>query len=354
MKSEAGAAPAQGWIRRAIHPFVPAGFHDPVGLARRLLRNPDPAARFALRTAALAPLAMPLDVLLSIAERRLYRRAPASEMPIVLVCGCARSGTSLAAQLLMRNLQVNFLDNLTAVFPRSPILARRLLGGRGSGATIAYHSYYGRTSGWRAPSDALNLWDRWLGRDRGRVPQRLVAHARVEMSAFFGALERESGLPVVAKNNALNACAHLVAEALPTARFVCLQRSRESLALSLYRARLEIHGVATVPYGLTTGDARNPDDAVEDVCRQVLFHERLAREQQERLGAGRFMVAHYEDICRAPREFVETVGRMFLGTTPSFEATDPSLQPFPVGQPAGGGELLAKIREAFIRLGAVA
>ena len=56
-----------GWIRRAIHPFVPSGFHDPVGLARRLLKNPDPAARFAMRAAATAPLAMPLDILLDAA-----------------------------------------------------------------------------------------------------------------------------------------------------------------------------------------------------------------------------------------------------------------------------------------------
>jgi hypothetical protein len=352
MEIKAETVPARSWIRRAIHPFVPAGFNDPVGLARRLLKNPDPAARFALRAAALAPLAMPVDLLLAPLERRRYRQAPAPKLPIVLVCGSARSGTSLAAQLLIRNLPVAYFDNLTSVFPRSPLTARRLLGQRRQGSLVTYRSYYGRTAGWGAPSDALNLWDRWLGRDRSRVPQQLEAEARAEMAAFFGAFERESGLPVVAKNNALNACAHLVAEALPTARFICLQRSRESLALSLYRARLEIHGAATVPYGLTTRDARRPEDAVEDVCCQVLYHERLAREQQERLGAGRFMVVHYEDICRAPRDFVETVGRVFLGMTPDFAATDPSLQSLPIGHRAGSGELLAKIRETFIRLGA--
>ncbi len=242
-----------GWLRRAIHPFVPAGFHDPVGLARRLLKNPDPAARFAIRAAAAAPFAMPMDVLMTPFERRMYRDAGAPTKPIVLVCGSARSGTSLAAQLLIRNLPVAYFDNLASVFPRSPLTARRMLGQRLHRSLIAYRSYYGRTSGWSAPNDALNLWDRWLGRDRSRAPERLDAKARAEMSAFFAAFERETGLPVVAKNNALNASAHLVAEALPTARFICLQRSRNSLALSLYRARMEIHGAATVPYGLTNG-----------------------------------------------------------------------------------------------------
>ena len=341
-----------GWLRRAIHPFVPAGFHDPVGLARRLLKNPDPAARFAIRAAAIAPLAMPVDVVMSLFERRLYRGAAAPTRPILLVCGPARSGTSLAAQLLIRNLPVAFFDNLASVFPRAPLTARRMLGQRRPPSEVAYRSYYGRTDGWSAPNDALNLWDRWFGRDRSRAPERLDAEARAGMSAFFGAFERETGLPVVAKNNALNASAHLIAEALPTARFICLQRSRETLALSLHRARMDIHGAATVPYGLTTAEARRPDDAVEDICRQVLYHERLARDQQARLGAERFMIVRYEDICRDPRSFVETVGRVFLDTTPDFTKTDPTLESFPIGQRAGDGELLASIRETFTRLDA--
>lgn len=340
------------WIRRVIHPFVPSGFSDPIGLARRLLKNPDPAARFALRLAATAPLAMPLDALLAPLERQRYRQASPPELPILLVCGSARSGTSLAAQLLIRNLPVAYFDNLVSVFPRAPLTARRLLGRRLHRSQVTYRSYYGRTQGWDAPSDALNLWDRWLGRDRSRVPERIDDDARSGMSAFFGAFERETGLPVVAKNNALNASAHLVAEVLPTARFICLQRSRHSLAMSLYRARLDIHGVTTVPYGLTARDARCPDDAVEDICRQVLFHERLAREQQARLGAERFRIVGYEDICADPRGFVASVGRQFLDTAPDFGATDPTLNSFAMGHRGDDGELAAAIREAFTRLGA--
>ena len=174
-----------GWLRRAIHPFVPAGFHDPVGLARRLLKNPDPAARFAIRAAAAAPFAMPMDVLMTPFERRMYRDAGAPTKPIVLVCGSARSGTSLAAQLLIRNLPVAFFDNLASVFPRSPLTARRMLGQRLHRSLIAYRSYYGRTSGWSAPNDALNLWDRWLGRDRSRAPERLDEKAQRRNVGFL-------------------------------------------------------------------------------------------------------------------------------------------------------------------------
>ena len=95
-----------GWLRRAVHPFVPSGFHDPVGLARRLIKTGDPAALFAMRAAALAPLALPIDLPLMPLERQRYRRAQPPRRPILLVCGSARSGTTLAAQILIRNLRL--------------------------------------------------------------------------------------------------------------------------------------------------------------------------------------------------------------------------------------------------------
>jgi hypothetical protein len=341
----------KAWIRRAIHPFVPAGFNDPVGLARRLLKNPDPAARFSVLAAATALLALPVDVVLSPLERRRYRLAGDPAKPIVLVCGSARSGTSLAAQLLIRNLPVAYFDNLVSIFSRSPVTAQRLFGSRVERKPVAYRSFYGRTQGWSAPSDALNLWDRWLGRDRSRIPERLEPQARAEMKAFFAAFEQETGLPLVAKNNALNASAHLVAEALPTSRFVCVERAPDALALSLYRARMDIHGESTVPYGLTARALRCPEDAVEDVCRQVLYHEQLALQQQARLGAERFGIVRYEDICRDPRGYVETVGRNMIGVRPDFDATDPELESFPVGLRPGDDQLIARIRETLTRLG---
>ncbi len=307
---------------------------------------------FAMRAAATAPFCMPLDLMLQPFEQRRYRRAAPPERPIVLVCGPARSGTTLAAQLLIRNLPVGYLDNLVSIFPRAPLIAMYRVGKHVLHKTVVYRSYYGRTDGWSAPNDALNLWDRWLGGDRSHVPDRLPEKQRSEMIAFFGALERQTGKPVVAKNNALNACAHLVAEALPTARFICLQRSRTSLALSLYKARMDIHGRPTVPYGLTSNDERSVDDAIEDVCRQVLYHEALAREQEARLGPERFMLVQYEDVCRDPRVFIERVGRGFLGVKPDFSKTDPELRAFNYGHRVGDGELLSRLRETFIRLGA--
>lgn len=339
------------FLRRAIHPFVPSGFHDPVGLARRLLRSRDPAAYFALRAAVIAPALLPFDLLLAPFERGRYKRASPPVRPILVVCGCARSGTTVAAQLLMSRLPVAWLTNLTSVFPRAPLTAEAIFGRLLPATSPSLNNYYGRTRGWNGPNDALYIWDRWLGSDRSQIPDSLQPGAAAAMAAFFGAREQQTGRAALVKVNALNACAHLVAEALPTARFICIQRNPVELALSLLKARLEIHGRPDIPYGIMPPECGRGGDPVEDVCRQVGFHEEIARLQRERLGPERFQTEQLDEICRRPDAFVERVGRQKLGVGPA--TSEIKLRPnFP--RPAESPErqqLVARVQQAFERLG---
>lgn len=339
------------WLRRAMHSFVPSGFHDPVGLARRLIRSKDPAALFALRAAAIGPALMPMDLLLTPFERARYRRAPPPRRPIIVVCGCARSGTTVVAQLLAHRLPLSFLSNLVSVFPRAPLTANAVFGRLAGRSEPSLHNFYGRTRGWSGPNDGLQIWDRWLGSDRSRIPESLDADAREDMAAFFGARERQTGLATLVKVNALNASAHLVAEALPTARFICIQRDPVELAMSLLKARMEIHGRPDVPYGLVPPGADLTADPVEQVCRQVLFHEDIARRQLERLGPERFQVERLDEVCRRPDSFVDRVGREMLGIGP--KRTEIRLRPerrSPVDDPQTR-QLIARIQQALDRLG---
>jgi hypothetical protein len=302
-------------FRRSLHRFIPSHFHDPVGLARRLLRTGDPAALFAMQEALLGLLATPLDLLLYLAERERYRKAPTPRLPLLFICGAPRTGTTLVEQVLIDQLPVAYLNNLTAVFPRAPLTANRIFRPATSGRGSAYHSYYGKTLGFSGPNDALHLWDRWLGKDRTRVRSSLTPNEKRDMRRFFGAMEQLFAKPILVKNNNLNACAELIAEVFDRAFFICMTRDPLFLAQSQLQARLDIHGRDDVPYGL--GPARNPraevDDVIEDVCRQVLYHEQLAREQQKRIGSERFWIVQYEEFCQNPSALVEAVSVKVLG-----------------------------------------
>jgi hypothetical protein len=276
------------------------------------MRTGDPAAWFAMAAAAAGVAASPLDALLQRAERRYLDSTAPANLPLLFICGPPRSGTTVVYQTLVNHLPVAYLSNLTALFPRSPLTAQRLLGRFLGPSESTARSYYGRTAGLNGTNDALYIWDRWLGADRAHPPQSLSADAQSDMQRFFAACGRLFGHALVNKNNNLNASAHLVAECLPEAHFICLARNRRDLAQSLYRARCDIHGAPDQPYGLDA-NCELTTNPVRSVCEQVAWFERLAIEQRDRIGEKRFWIVQYEDFCRDPSGLVRRVADEVLG-----------------------------------------
>lgn len=286
-------------MRKALGRFVPAHFHDPLGLATRLLRTRDPDAIGAMLQAVLGLVLSPLDLVLAVRERSLYSGASDPVRPQLFVCGPPRSGTSLVTQVLLAHLPAAYLSNLSSLFPRAPLVAERLVRRVVRSWRPAFHSYYGRVASLRGPNDSLQLWDRWLGPDRTRIRDRLTAEEGLAMRRFFGAMEAASGRPLVGKNNNLNLQASAVAEALSTSRFLCLTREPLFLGQALLRARRDINGADDVPYGLSPAEPPGTDP-IESVCRQVMFHQRGAQAQQALLGPERFRFLAYEEFCADP------------------------------------------------------
>jgi hypothetical protein len=294
--------------------LLPPNFQDAGGLFVRLMRTRDPAAYFAITHTALAVLAAPFDQLLARAERRLYAEAEPPKKPLVFVGGAPRSGTTIMDQVLIGTLPVSYLNNLTAVFPRAPIMANRMFG-RLLRKPTHFKNFYGRTAGFAGRNDGLHIWDRWLGNDRYRPPTRLAPAVADDMRSFFGAFETAFGGPIVNKNNALAICADVVAGALPTAHFVCVRREPLFNVQSLLITREFIQGRREAHYGV--GDpaymGRSDVDPIEDVCAQVLYTERRMAELQRTLGPERFWIVEYEEFCRAPYAVAERVADEILG-----------------------------------------
>lgn len=282
--------------------YVPGYARNPFRLAWQLFTEKKPAARSAMYMAAAGAALTPLDLLFSKKEQRIYAQAPEPVRPIILVCGPPRSGTTLVAQYLINNLDVSYLNNLTSLFPRSPVHANTVFGRWAKRNTGDYEAFYGKSRGLSGANDALYIWDRWLGSNRETVPDNLIAGSGQSMRAFFGAVEQLYDRPIVGKVNKLNTCASLVAECLPNATFVCVRRNPLYLAQSLYVARTKIMGDASVTYGVQ--HQPSSADPIEDVCLQVLFHEQQAKRQTGLLG-DRFAIVSYEQFCNEPHKFLE-------------------------------------------------
>jgi hypothetical protein len=316
-----------------------------------LIRSKDRAAWFAVETSLLGVLLTPLDIVLQTRENALYRRAPKPMYPMIFVCGAPRTGTTLVTQTLLNHLPVQYLNNLTSIFPRSPIAANQLFGGLAKRRPVPYSSFYGKSDRFSGPNDALYIWDRWLGADRERIRESLTEAEKSNMSRFFGAFQAAYPGPLLNKNNNLNVQANAVGEVLDNAYFICMTRDPLYLAQSLYRARLEIHGNSSVAYGIHDPNRESTQDVVEDVCRQALFHHRKIHEQQRRLGAERFWIVPYEEFCNQPTALVTRAAEIILGLSLREEDLMKTLTPFKVSnQIRMEPEIFEKIQTALARL----
>ena len=319
--------------RRMLHKFVPANFNNVFSLAYRLIFQGDSAGRMAMVYSAAGLALTPLDLFLQIFEKRLYRAAGQPQQPQIFVCGAPRSGTTVTAQALIKYLPVHYFNNLTSLFPRSPIMAGKLFGWliRKGNKDLTFKSFYGRTNKLFHTNDALYFWDRWTGHDRKDIPESFTPLAQKDLVQFFGAVEKESGRPLINKNNSLNTYANLVAEIMPNAYFICLDRIPLYLAQSHYSARKFIHGDETVSYGIR-GNTKPTDDPIEDICRQVLFHRNCIRRQQEIIGKERFIIVPYEDFCSRPAHWVKFVGEQIIGVDVDEDALQAEMPPFKVSK----------------------
>jgi hypothetical protein len=315
-----GARRGGSLAQRALRRAVPAHFNDPVGLALRVLRTGNRDALAAVAQAGLRLALTPVDAALSLLPGS---GADAPAGPIVFVTGPPRSGTTLLYQLLIRSLPVAYITNLASLMPRSAARGGFALTAAMANGRVRAESYYGRTRALSGSSDGLEFWDAWLGADRVSVPEVIAPDAAVAMRRFFATFEARARRPVLAKNNNLLGFAHLVADVLPTARFLCLTREPVYLAQSLLKARRDIHGRDDVAYGIADGAAGDP---MADVWRQVDYYDRLTGDQTARIGADRFQTVSYEGLCDDAEGTIRGIARNAFGMQPGALAL-PALRP---------------------------
>lgn len=326
-----------------------ANFRDPWGLARRMLFHRDPIARWTLFEALVGMLMIPLDLGLGLWERRDEHRQMArpsgrsTELPLLLVVGPPRSGSTMVSQLLACHIDVGYFPNICNIFPHAPRTATRWIGtSRAVAQRRSLQSFYGNTSGWRGMSDGFAIWNRWLGSDRYRVSREITDEQRVAMRTFFHQWTTTFGKPLLNKNNRNVDAITLLADILPQAYFIVVQRDPFFIAQSLLHAREFVQGDRRRGWGLYSNDvlagplsAGSCDDDVkrreiESVCRQICEIDQRIEMQLKELPTSRFLVLDYCDVCQSPDSAVLRVVNQIPGLRLR-ESTDLSkLQPLPM------------------------
>jgi hypothetical protein len=252
----------------------------------------------------------PLDVLL----RRRYARV---DIPIVLIVGAPRSGTTVLYQLMADYLDVGFINNRMARYFAAPLVGAVLHGRTGGAHGLALASDYGRTGGDLSPHEFSWFWQYYGGfhlsddltdDELGRIRWRSVRRTLEGLAGYFGR-------PLVIKN--LNFIVYQIPwlkRLLPGAKFIWIRRDDRYTVQSILRAREEQYGDRNVWWSVRPRDAQDWRDkpAVDQVVHQVTDISSAITRAFELIPSRDKLQIDYEELMLRPRQTLVRVAE-FIG-----------------------------------------
>ena len=173
-----------------------------------------------------------------------------TELPIVYLVGLPRSGTTLPSQVVSRQLEVGYINNIVARFWLRPSVGIRLsnaLLGDSRRELIELASTYGVTTDIVGPHEFGYFWRHWLNLDAQPTHNLTpAAEQRIDKTGLRNALERELlaefDMPLVFKNVICGFHASLLTAVHSRSLFVMIRRNLHDVGASILHARKQRYG----------------------------------------------------------------------------------------------------------------
>lgn len=232
----------------------------------------------------------------------------------VFICGAPRTGSTILYQLLIAGFSLSFFSNLTnRFFFQAPIVGLAIEAGARGRMPVEFSSAFGKTQGELQPSEASRIMRNWFG---GGHPSQTVSATvmpgkTIHLQRTLSSAEILYSAPLVIKN-AWN-CFRIdaIAEALPAARFLWIQRDIRSAAKSDLYARYAVQGSPTIWNSATPSNYQELLERPywEQVVENQFEFNRAINSGLIASARDRFTHIWYEDLCRYPMKTLSAVGR---------------------------------------------
>ncbi len=247
--------------------------------------------------------------------RALLPRPAAPQMPVVLVVGCARAGSTLLMQWLADSGLVSYATNLLSRFYKDPYIGALIhrvlfdLDHRGEVFPVKpahgeFVSELGRTRGADAPHDFGYLWRNYFGfgelqSELTRTPDAMGIAA---LRSDVGGMEQVFGKPVMLKAMELNWQIPLLRSIFPNSVFLFIQRDPMANAASLLKARQSFYGDEGAWYSYKPAEyaALKELPPWEQAVAQVACTNRAVRAGLAAIPAEDAIDVRYEEFCADP------------------------------------------------------
>lgn len=266
----------------------------------------------------------------------------------IFILGAPRSGTTLLYQLLTEHLDVGYLANAHVEYPSDVSRVereRRPLATRGGSD---FESEHGTTNGAAGPSEAGEFWYRFFPRAPHQVHAADATPSRTrELRAVVRLFADACGRPLVFKNVFNSLRIPVIAEALPEARFIVIERDLESNARSLLAGRVKRGDLASWwsarPDGADAVTAQHP---ARQVVWQAARMQHVAATELAKLAEDRSFTVSYAELCAEPARVISSIEEWLLaaGTRIGARAEAGIPQGF---ERRAGGSLAPELEEAL-------
>ncbi len=242
------------------------------------------------------------------------------KLPVYLICGTPRSGTTMSMAWLARAGTFEVPTNLISRFYRAPAVGaavHRLLADPSVDHQTElllppeildpapYTNQLGKTRGPGAPNEFWYFWRYFLGFSD---PPALgdLGRARADVAAFcgqLGAWEAVAGRPIALKALIASWDLDWLAAVLPTARFIRLRRDGPATMRSLLGARRRFYGTEEAWYSFRLpGPLAEGLSPLQQVAAQVRCMDAAIDAGLARVAPERILTLDYDDLCSKPQE----------------------------------------------------
>ncbi len=297
-----------------------SNFRDPLGLLVRMLKSGNKTAYFTLFREGVALVLKPIDYLLSGFEKRRIQKKVKSDLPVILIVGGSRSGTTLLYQTLVHYLPVSYFNNLNLSFPKSPITSGLLFNRFLKKKDHGFKNFFGSVSGLGGPNDGFHIWNRWFGQDRYAIKDKLSDEVLFDLSNFLNSWNAAFQKPLLNKNNRNSLAIRHFEKAMPEKMiYIFIRRNPVYVVQSLIESRLRIQGDKKAAWGIGAKDtidgaANNTDpySYIDDICDQVYQVEQKINTLLEEIPSERKFYLSYESLCENPKQQIERISSLIF------------------------------------------
>lgn len=327
--------------------ILPENLTNVFGTAMRILKSKNKIGIFQMVLYVFFLLMIPFDFLLSGIQWLCIHKKEHIRLPLIFISGYSRSGTTLLYQLLARSWNVEYINNIVILFPRSYILMNRLFRFFNKKRPGECLSFYGVTGGLTGTNDAAQLFYRWIPRCHYVEGVPIPPRNLLRMRRFLAGFETFFKQPLMTKNCNNYLIFEQLAEYFPSAYFIFVKRNPAKIIQSTFKAREFIQGSSTRSWEFSLKETRTDgatEDGIKEIALNVKHAFQLMEGLQQRIGKKRLQIISYEALCQDPQGMINRLSATIFKKKPDVPLDEANLHFNISAGPAMENEETARIR----------